>query len=200
MMRQILIRLAKGTIALPYRLRFASLGRSVRIMPPLLLQGTQRIFVGDDVIIEQFVGMSVVCGGEIHVGNGCELRCFSRLEAHDGIIRLGARCSVNPFTLLSGYGGLTIGDDVRIGSHCVVLSSMHRFESIDLVIREQGIAESPTVIEDDVWIGSGCKILGGVRIGYGSVVGAGTVVNRDLPPMSIASGVPARVTGTRGND
>lgn len=167
-------------------------------MPPLLLQGAGRIHIGDRVIVETLVGMTVVGGGEIRIGDDCELRCFARLEAHDGSIRVGARCGINPFTLLSGYGGLTIGNDVRIGSHCAILSSTHRFGSSETSIREQGIEKCETVIEDNVWMGHGCTIVGGVRIGSGSVIGAGAVVTRDVPPDSIATGVPAQVTGKRG--
>ena len=184
-------------MALPYRLRFGSLGRAVRIKPPLLLEGARRIHVGNRVIMEQFVGMTVSAGGEIRVGDECELRCFSRFEAHDGYIRIGARCGINPYTLLSGYGGLTIGNDVRIGSHCAILTSTHRFEDAQITIREQGLERLATIVEDNVWMGHGCTILGGVRIGQGAIIGAGAVVTRDVPPESIATGIPAQVTGKR---
>lgn len=195
--RRAVIDAAKGVVAFPYRLRFGALGQSPRIMPPLLLLGARRVLIGDHVIIEQFAGLSVARGGKILIGDRCELRCFCRLEAHDGLLRLGERCSVNPFTLLSGFGGLTIGNDVRIGSHCVILSSTHQFDQPDLSIREQGVVPRATVIEDDVWFGAGCTVLGGVRIGRGAVIGAGAVVTRDLPAGSIAMGVPARVSGSR---
>ena len=78
-----------------------------------------------------------------------------------------------------------------------MLSSSHLFESTDISIAKQGIQRMPTTIESDVWLGSGVTVLGGVRIGHGSIVGAGAVVTHDLPPWSISSGVPARVTGVR---
>lgn len=59
---------------------------------------------------------------------------------------------------------------------------------------------APIHIEDDVWIGAGVKVLKGVTIGKGSVIGAGAVVTKDIPPYSIAAGVPCRVIGKRGND
>ncbi|MFZ2491227.1 MAG: acyltransferase [Thermoanaerobaculia bacterium] len=187
----------RAAIVLPYRLRFESVGAGSRINPPLLLQGAGRIHLGSGVILEQYLGMTVVGRGEITIGDGTELRCFARLEAHDGFIRIGARCGVNPFTLLSGYGGLTIGDDVRIGSHCSILSSTHNFEASDLTIREQGVERRETIVEDDVWMGHACTIVGGVRIGSGAIIGAGAVVTRDVPPRAIVTGVPGRVTGTR---
>lgn len=197
MMRGAVRRLAKILLSWPYRLRFARLGRGGRIWPPLMVRGGRHIHIGDRVMLEQFAGLSVVPGGAIYIGDDCELRCFCRLEAHDGQLRVGARTSVNSFTLLSGFGGLTIGSDVRIGSHCVVLSSSHRFASIAMTIREQGVEPSRTVIEDDVWLGTGCTVMGGVTIGHGAIIGAGAVVTKDVPPWSIATGVPARVSGSR---
>lgn len=186
----------KAIITLPYRFRFDSIGSDVKIMPPLMLHNPGQVRLGNRVIVEQLVGFSVD-GGSIHVGDDCELRCFSRLEAHCGEIRLGARTSINPFTLLSGYGGLLIGSDVRIGSHCQILSSSHKFDDLVRTIREQGVEPAATVIEDDVWLGSGCTVTAGVAIGRGSVIGAGSVVTKDVPPMSIAAGVPARVLRSR---
>lgn len=165
-------------------------------MPPLMLAGARRTRLGDRVILEQFVGLSA-SGGQITIGDDCELRCFARLEAHDGEIRLGNRSSVNPFCLLSGFGGLDIGADVRIGSHCVILSSTHRFGDHRRTIREQGVERQRTVIEDDVWLGTGVTVLGGVSIGRGSVVAAGAVVTKAVPAMSIVAGVPARVIRQR---
>jgi acetyltransferase-like isoleucine patch superfamily enzyme len=86
---------------------------------------------------------------------------------------------------------------VRIGSHCAILSSTHRFESVEATIHEQGVQRCETVVESNVWIGHGCTVLGGVRIGSGAIIGAGAVVTRDVPPYTIATGVPAQITGTR---
>lgn len=165
-------------------------------MPPLMLTGAKGVSVGHRVILEQFVGLSTG-GGRIIIGDDCELRCFARLEAHDGEIRIGHRSSVNPFCLLSGFGGLVIGSDVRIASHCVILSSSHRFDDLHRTIREQGVDRQRTVIEDDVWLGTGVTILGGVSVGTGSIVAAGAVVTKNVPPGRIVAGVPARVIRAR---
>jgi len=64
-------------------------------------------------------------------------------------------------------------------------------------IRQQGADERPIVIGDDVWIAASAIVLGGVTVGDGAVVGAGAVVTKDIPPYSIALGVPAQVVGQR---
>jgi acetyltransferase-like isoleucine patch superfamily enzyme len=64
-------------------------------------------------------------------------------------------------------------------------------------MRDQPTNNLPVVIEDDVWIGMGVKLLPGIRIGTGSIIGAGSVVTNDIPPYSIAMGTPCRVTKQR---
>ncbi|MEB3336520.1 MAG: DapH/DapD/GlmU-related protein [Leptolyngbyaceae bacterium] len=71
------------------------------------------------------------------------------------------------------------------------------FKSIDTPINEQGLIGLGVVIEDDCWLGCGAKVMDGITIGKGSVIGAGAVVTKSLPPYSIAVGVPARIIGKR---
>jgi acetyltransferase-like isoleucine patch superfamily enzyme len=71
---------------------------------------------------------------------------------------------------------------------------------VDIPMKEQGVTQKGVVIEDDCWIAANSVILDGVRIGRGSVVAAGAVVSRDVPPFSIVAGVPARVIKNRINN
>jgi acetyltransferase-like isoleucine patch superfamily enzyme len=166
-------------------------------MPPLLLSGARRIRLGDGCRIESFSALSTVGNGRIEIGSGSEVRSFARLEADVGYIVIGDQSSVNPFSLLSGFGGLRIGNQVRIASHCVILSSTHLHHDAGIPIYEQGVEQKETVIGDDVWIGSHAVIVGGVTIGAHSIVGAGAVVTGDIPPYTVAAGIPARVIRTR---
>ena len=94
---------------------------------------------------------------------------------------------------------VAIGCDVVMGPDVVIMTNTHAFENPNQPIRLQGNGgSSPVIIEDDVWIGTRVIILPGVRIGRGSVVGAGSIVTRDLPALSVAVGVPARVIRKRG--
>ena len=113
-------------------------------------------------------------------------------------VSIGRNVSINEFVFLDGYGGLDIGDDCRIAHGCSFLSEDHIFDDPDTPIRKQGKRGALIVLEPDVWLGCGVRVLRGVRIGRGSVVGAGAVVTRDIPPYSIAVGMPARVVGQRG--
>lgn len=86
---------------------------------------------------------------------------------------------------------IRIGDGVMIAPGVTLTTTGHPIHP-DLREDFRRFSE-PIVIEDKVWIGSNAVVLPGVRIGYGSVIGAGSVVSRDIPPMSVAVGVPCRV-------
>jgi maltose O-acetyltransferase len=93
---------------------------------------------------------------------------------------------------------VTIGDDVMMGSDCIIYTNQHEFRRTDIPMRLQGSQGiQPVFIGNDVWIGSRVTILPGVRIGNGVVIGAGAVVTKDLPDYAIAVGVPARVIRCR---
>ncbi len=113
-------------------------------------------------------------------------------------VRIGKDVTINEGVFLDGYGGLTIGNDCRIAHGCSFISEDHIFDDPATPIWRQGKHHGAIVLEDDVWCGCGVKVLRGVTIGRGSVVAAGAVVTRDVPPYSIVMGVPARVVGTRG--
>jgi acetyltransferase-like isoleucine patch superfamily enzyme len=76
----------------------------------------------------------------------------------------------------------------------------HVFDDPNRLIRQQPLTCKGITIEDDCWIGTGVRILDGVTIGQGSVIGAGAVVNKDIPPYSVAVGVPAKVISKRGKE
>lgn len=136
-------------------------------------------------------------GGRIIVGAHTRIHANAMLMTYGGDIELGHNCSVNPFCVLYGLGGLRIGNDVRIATHTVIVPANHTFTDLEVPICNQPETKKGVVIEDDVWIGAGCRILDGVRIGRGSVIGAGSVVTRSIPPLSVAVGSPARVIRRR---
>jgi maltose O-acetyltransferase len=104
-------------------------------------------------------------------------------------VSIGARCAIAEFVHMWGGGGITIGNDVMIASHAVITSLTHDTRA---AVYRESLIRKPVVIEDNVWIGAGAVILPGVSIGSGSVVGAGSVVTRDVPAGTVVVGVPAR--------
>ena len=103
---------------------------------------------------------------------------------------VGIRCEI--------YGPVKIGNDVMMGPDVVCYTSGHKFDRTDITMIEQGSTEAePITIGNDVWIGRRVMIMPGVNIGDGCVIGAGAVVTKDIPPYSVAGGVPAKVIKNR---
>ncbi len=139
--------------------------------------------------------------GKITVGRACQVSPGAVLQ---GNIVLGDNVSVQAGSMLIGYGDLenpsgviTVGNNTRIAPKCMLIAANHVFSDPDKPICKQGMAPEPITIGDDVWIGGGVHINAGVTIGRGSVIGAGAVVTKDIPPFSVAVGVPAKVVKRR---
>jgi len=101
-------------------------------------------------------------------------------------IDLGERVFVNQGCWFLDLGGISIGDRTMIGPGVTLSTAGH---PVELAERYDFLTHAPITIESDVWIGAGATVTPGVRIGHGSVVGAGTVVASDVPPMSVVTGV-----------
>lgn len=108
------------------------------------------------------------------------------------MIEVGDHSLIGWFVLLSGNGGLKIGNNVNISSYAKIETGSHSLTDSDFraIFKE-------TRIEDDVWICTAAMILGGVTIGRGAIVAAGAVVTKDVPPYTIVGGVPAKPIGER---
>jgi len=105
-------------------------------------------------------------------------------------LKLGYRTDIGAFTYINARAGVTIEDEVQIGSHC----SIYSISTIDG-------KEAPVVLKRNCRIGSHSVVLPGVTVGENTIVGAMSLVNRDLPANSVAFGIPARVNGkNRQND
>lgn len=131
--------------------------------------------------------------GDVTIGQSCKIHQYALLDARDGSISLGSNCSVNDYCVFYGMGGLNIGNDVRIATHTVIVTADHVFDDPENPIRLQGLKLKPVTIDDNVWIGMNVTILGGVHIGYGAVIGAGSVVTKSIPAWGVAVGNPAKV-------
>ena len=136
--------------------------------------------------------------GSVCIGAKGHFRKGVVIDAQKGNIDIGDHVSFNEYTILLGSGGISIGNDVRIAAHAMVVSFDHNFDDLAQPIRLQGLTRKPIVIEDDVWIGAGAKILGGSHIARGCVIGANTVVKGKTEPYGIYVGAPARLLKWRG--
>jgi galactoside O-acetyltransferase len=84
-----------------------------------------------------------------------------------------------------------------IAPNCVLVAFSHGFRDLNIPMIDQPYEDAAIIIDDDVWIGANCTITKGVRFGKGCIVGANSLVTKDVEPYSIVGGVPAKVIGTR---
>ncbi|OPY70868.1 MAG: putative acetyltransferase [Syntrophorhabdaceae bacterium PtaU1.Bin034] len=170
-------------LGLGYRSISSKVKGDVRLTRPVYIDKESEIIAG--------ARDAVSIGAHTYIHRG------ALIHTYGGSITIGSGVSINPYCVIYGHGGLEIGNNVMIATHCVIIPANHRFERLDVPMSLQGMSCRGITIEDDVWLGARVTVLDGVTIGRGAVIGAGSVVNRSIPAYAIAAGVPARVRGSR---
>lgn len=164
----------------------------------IFLRCNKRIHIGKGSRIESNTQIITNNGGTIVIGKECEIMHGVIIMTYGGKVKIGNRCSINPYTIIYGVGeGTIIGNDVLIAGHCMLIPFNHNFQDVSLPINQQGWKSKGVVIEDNVWIGAGSKILDGTTIRKGSIIAAGSVVNKDVQINEIVGGVPHKLIKKR---
>jgi len=138
--------------------------------------------------------------GRLEVGEGVHLEPHVWLTAPGKArIKIGPGTFLNLGVMVASLELVEIGANCMLANGCFVSDAEHRFDDLTKPLTWQGFrSNGPTVIGDNCWLGAHVVVSGGVRIGERCVVGANAVVTKDLPPRSIAVGVPAQVVGEVG--
>lgn len=156
----------------------------------------KNIFIGDQVVIHDRKS-----NGNVYIDDRVCIHQDTIIEIGDGgCITISSDTHIQPRCHLSAYkGSINIGSNVQIAPTCGFYPYDHNFDNLNENIRNQSLrTRGGIILEDEVWLGFNVTVLDGVRIGKGSVIGAGSVVNKNIPPYSIAAGVPAHVIKKRG--
>jgi acetyltransferase-like isoleucine patch superfamily enzyme len=154
------------------------------------------VFIGDRVIIYKSKD-----GGPVELCKGVHLYSDIIIETGEGgSVKIGADTHIQPRCQFSAYkGSIVIGCGVQIAPNCAFYPYNHGFAPDEPIKKQSLQTKGGIVIEDDAWLGFGAIVLDGVKIGKGAVVGAGSVVTRDIPDGAITVGVPARIVKMRAD-
>lgn len=158
------------------RLRLRSCGRRLQLRTSTVVRGGRNIVIGDNFSSMGLLYMYANAGGFLQIGDNCAVNTN---------VQFGA-----------ASGRITIGNDVMIAAN-VVLRAANHSRARGAPMKDQAPISGEIVIEDDVWIGSNAVVTADVRVGRGTIIGAGSVVTRSTEPYSIVGGVPARKIGER---
>jgi acetyltransferase-like isoleucine patch superfamily enzyme len=169
------------------------------IYKKILIKRDKNIVLGQRVYISLDAQLETRYGGKITIGDNSEIWDGVKLLTYRGNISIGTDCKINAYTVIYGHGNTEIGNNVLIAGHCMIIPNNHGFAARNIPMSIQPCTTKGIKIEDDVWIAHGCSILDGVTIGTGSIVAAGSVVNKDVPPYSIVGGVPMRILKSRNS-
>ena len=145
---------------------------------------------GRNSVIHQSVRMDTPPYRKFHLGNYSVIESGACINNAVGDVIIGDHTRVGLHNTI--IGPVTIGSHVNLAQGIIVTALNHNFADKNLRIDEQGVSTSPVTIGDDIWIGANAVILPGVTIGNHSVVAAGAVVTKDIPPHSLVAGVPAK--------
>lgn len=161
-----------------YKKLFKSCGENVSIAESVIIHNPEKMSVGNNVRFYH--------GVYIEAGNSKE-----------SFIEIGDNSHFAPYSILYGEEGLKIGKGVCVAAHVVLATHGQGYKDPDIPMYMQSHSGAPIVIEDNVWICANAVITAGVKIGTGSIVGAGAVVTKDVEPYSVVGGVPAHLIRKR---
>ena len=158
---------------------YGTFGYSRICKPFCLVTHKKHIFIGNNVFIRSYARIEPIVKWH-------DKKFSPRIEIEDNVTieqNLHLICAEKIF----------IGNSTLISSFVFITDVNHVFDDISLSVIQQGLAVAPTIIEKYCFIGTGVKIMAGVHIGEHSVIGANAVVTHDIPPYSVAAGIPAKV-------
>lgn len=130
------------------------------------------------------------CGKDLRVNGPC---IFS------GEITLGNNCNFNGIKIL-GDGSVKIGDNFHSGIECMIITQNHNYDYGEAIPYDSTYIKKNIVIGDNVWLSNRVSIVGNITIGEGAIIALGAVVSKDVPPLAIVGGNPARIIKYRNKD
>jgi acetyltransferase-like isoleucine patch superfamily enzyme len=171
----------------------------IRFLPGAIGSRVRRVWFNNsfDLRANHYIGFGseFVCADSMHFKGRVLLAEFCYFNADGGQIIVGNDVAFNRGVHINAAcgGKIQIGNNCLIGPGVVMRTANHKYSRTDINIRDQGHLVADIIVEEDCWFGASAIILGGVHIGKGAVIGAASVVTKDIPSMAVVVGVPARI-------
>ena len=183
---------------------FRSCKFPVIIKKRVIIRNPQFISVGKKFIAEEGCEINGLSRQGIRIGDRVTIGAYALIrpssyyggEPGEGL-KIGDNSNIGPFSYVGCSGYIEIGDNVMMSPRVSLYAETHNYDRTDIPMKGQGVTRNSIRIENDCWIAANSVILAGVTISEGSIVAAGSVVYKDVPPYSIVAGVPAIVVRRR---
>jgi len=179
---------------------FKACGKKTIFGRALTLRGPGNISLGENVAIDdqsQLDGgtgeqCSITLGKDVVISKGCVI------QAKTGPLAMGEGCDIGAHCIISSVGGIVLENNVLIAGNCYIGGARYHMSDMESPIMYQGIfTRGPITIGEGSWIGASVTVLDGVTIGRGCVIGAGSLVTKNIPDFAVAVGTPAKIVEIR---
>ena len=184
-----------------YKLLLKRVGKGVIWGRNVTLRHPHKIEIEDNVVINDFAVLDAYGGEEsgIKIGKEALISRNAVLNSKGGFIEIGKRANLGMMSIIfSRDCRVRVGNDVLFSAYCYLMGGgSHSMERTDIPISHQGAECRGIDIGDNVWLGSGVKVLDGCKIGRDSVIGTNSFVNSDIPEFAVAAGSPAQIVKMR---
>jgi acetyltransferase-like isoleucine patch superfamily enzyme len=180
---------------------FKKTGKGVVFGKSMTLRHPKKIEIGNHVIFDDHTvidakgegNTGLIIGNNVLVGRNTSLSCKG------GDIKIGDFSNIGPNNIIISESKIDIGKYVFTAGHMYMIAGgNHDFDRTDIPIWHQpSLSKGGITLEDDIWIGASCTILDGVKIGKGAVIGAASLVNKDIESYTVNAGVPTKVIKKR---
>ena len=181
---------------------FLKTGKKVYVGSNTKIYNSKNIAFGHSVTIGRLCVIDAFSSEKIVLGNCTKIGCFSTITSTSHFskygkgLKMGDNSAIGDYTHFGASGGITIGNDVIMGSYISFHSENHNYENVGKLIREQGVTSKGITLGNNIWVGAKVTFLDGSIVGNNSVVAAGAIVNGIFPDNVVIGGVPAKILKT----
>lgn len=162
-----------------YKKVFGKYGENIKFANPMMIVNPKHIYIGDNVVIR----------------SGIRLECIVKWKSrkYNPSLKIGKNVIIEQNCHISCASSIEIKDNVLISSYAFITDLNHEYSQINEPIMKQGLIVKKTLIQENSFIGTGAKIMAGVTIGKHCIIGANSVVTKDIPDYSVVAGAPAKI-------